>query len=269
MPAAINEFIRSQNPNEVRRVHRDILATYRDDINKYARTSKQIKVSKVFDRVPAFLGRKVKYSEFFPEYQSRDIREALMLLQQARVIHFCYHTSASGLPLESLKDENVFKIYFLDVGLYNTAMQVSWNQINESSEGDLLNKGIMCEQFVAIHLAYGSDGHEAPSLYYWLKDKSAHKAEIDFIIKTDEGAIVPVEVKAGSSGHLKALTSFVYEKKMKTAIRLDLKYRAKDVHENVTTPIRTKEGSADVEYRLLSFAVFQCGELSRFLKGPL
>lgn len=76
----------------------------------------------------------------------------------ARIIHPCFHTNASGLPLKSQMDESVFKLFFLDVGLFNTEIESSWASIMESRNDELLLKGVLCEQFVAQHFAYRSKG---------------------------------------------------------------------------------------------------------------
>lgn len=59
-------------------------------------------------------------------------------------------------------------------------------------------RGSLKEQFVAQHLAY-LDPSEDPQLFYWLKDKSSQKAEIDFIytLRTKTlPEIIPIEVKS-------------------------------------------------------------------------
>lgn len=255
MPAAVKEYTTKGNPENVRKIHQDILYTYKDDINKYTNGSSTLKTSKVFDRISGFIGRKFKYSEFLAEYPARDIRKSLDLLSSARVIHFCFHTNASGLPLKSQMDESIFKIYFLDVGLYNTEMGTPWESLLFQSADELLNKGAICEQFVAQHLAYLGDGSEMPALFYWLKDKKADKAEVDFIV-SKRGEIYPLEVKAGAVGHLKSLSFFMLEKKYQKALRLDLRYRPTDYQTKIQLSLVVGEERHKVQYQLTNWPVF-------------
>lgn len=255
MPAAVKEYTTKGNPENVRKIHQDILYTYKEDINKYTKGSSTLKTSKVFDRISGFIGRKFKYSEFLAEYPSRDIRKSLDLLSSARVIHFCFHTNATGLPLKSQIDESVFKIYFLDVGLYNTEMGTPWESLLFPSAEELLNKGAICKQFVAQHLAYHGEGSEIPALFYWLKDKKADKAEVDFIV-SKRGEIYPLEVKAGAVGHLKSLSFFMLEKKYQKALRLDLRYRPTDYQTKIQLTLAVGEERHKVQYQLTNWPVF-------------
>lgn len=177
------------------------------------------------------------------------------MLSAARVIHFCFHTNATGLPLKSQIDESVFKIYFLDVGLYNTEMGTPWESLLFDSAAELLNKGVICGQFVAQHLAYLGEGSELPALFYWLKDKKADKAEVDFIV-SKRGEVYPLEVKAGAAGHLKSLSFFMLEKKYKKALRLDLRYRPTDYQTKIQLPLSIGEEKHIVEYHLENWPVF-------------
>ena len=50
-----------------------------------------------------------------------------------------------------------------------------------------------------------------PSLYYWQRGKKGAEAKIDYVIQY-EGQILPIEVKAGTTGTLKSLHQFIKEK---------------------------------------------------------
>src|SRR3546814_1871225 len=56
------------------------------------------------------------------------------------------------------------------------------------------------EQFVAQEFLAYSDCHEPRQLCYWMREKKGSSAEVDFIIQENK-FIVPVEVKAGTTGH--------------------------------------------------------------------
>jgi predicted AAA+ superfamily ATPase len=221
MPEAIDTYLKSKSMRDVSLVHQSILQTYKDDFNKYSKKNQLELIEKVFDRLFNNLGKKIKYSEILKEIPSVKIKDCLDHLSKARLIHFCYHTSGSSLPLKSLVAEKVFKIYFLDVGLMNSAHGIRWDDLLRKDISDFNTGGIMAEQFAAQHLAYTKGGFYFPELFYWLRDKAKQKAELDFVIELNS-EIVPIEIKSGELGHLKSLILFAKEKNITNTLRFDL-----------------------------------------------
>jgi len=223
MPEAIKVYIESKDLNKVREVHRSIVQTYKSDFPKYNTSKSLVKIQDIFIKIPFHIGKKIKYSEI-SSYQSRDVRKVLNLLSKAGIITYCFHSQCSGFPIKAQIDEKTFKIYFLDVGLLNYLQGITINLIQNIDEKELVNKGIIAEQFAAQHLAYFENGFEPPELFYWLRDKKSNKAEIDFILQK-EFTILPVEIKSGASGTFKSLFQFAYEKQIQLAYVFDMKLR--------------------------------------------
>ncbi|MCM2280464.1 MAG: DUF4143 domain-containing protein [Bdellovibrionaceae bacterium] len=241
MPEAVKIYVETKSYNEVRAVQRSIMQTYRDDFPKYSSHALSPRVDEILSRLPHVLGKKIKYTEISSDYQAREIKKVLALLKNARLIHFCYHTNATGLPLQAQADLEVYKVYFLDVGLLNYMMGVSWESLQTYNDSSLLTKGLVAEQFAAQHLAYSQGGLEEPNLFYWLRDKKTQNAEVDFVL-AHQGKVAPVEIKSGQGGKLKSLVQFIAEKKVSSAFRFDLKDRDAD----------RSEIKARVAYRLSS-----------------
>lgn len=61
MPAAIKRFCDSDKPAEAVREHEIILQTYEDDFGKYRKRIYPQRLRKVFRRLPALVGGKLKY----------------------------------------------------------------------------------------------------------------------------------------------------------------------------------------------------------------
>lgn len=221
MPEAIKVYYSTHSPSSVRDVHHSIVSTYKNDFSKYTGKKDIPRVEEIFEVLPKNLGKKIKYTHFSTELDARKIKKSLQLLRLARLIHFCYHTNSSGIPLNSQKDPNVFKLYFLDIGLMHTLLGLHWRDISNYNDKSLLTQGLSAEQFVAQHLVYRRGPQAEPELYYWLRDKNAANAEVDFIISQGH-SIYPIEVKSGQSGSIKSLIQFMIEKKYPTAYRLDL-----------------------------------------------
>lgn len=152
----------------------------------------------------------------------------------AGLLYFCTHTNASGIPIKAQLDSKVFKIYFLDIGLLTYLNGIDPTSLLHSDGEELINKGILAEQFIAQHLSYYHQGLEAPELFYWLRDKKNENAEIDFLIQR-KNELLPIEVKAGLTGKLKSLFQFCYEKKIKRALVFS-SFANIDLNENYGDP---------------------------------
>jgi uncharacterized protein len=225
MPEAVKTYIETKDMKQVRRVQNDLLQTYRDDIPKYTKGKQGLRVKEVFDYVPANLGNaKVKFSDISAT-NSLHIKEAIEVLHKAQVIIKVLHSTSSGLPLAAGGDPSIMKLFFLDVGLYNAVMDVQWQNLFLADEEELLTKGNIAEQFIAQHLNQRNP-RQRNELFYWLRDGKSGAAEIDFVISLN-GRILPIEVKAGSTGKMRSLWQFLAEKNMNYAVKFDLKLRDK------------------------------------------
>ncbi len=221
MPEAVHTWLESGLFSDVQRVQRDIVDTYIDDFAKYAKQSQLLRLQGIFRKVPAQLGRKVKYSSLSPDDRSAEVKGAIDLLCKARVCNYVYHSNCSGIPLGVGQDSSVFKLLFLDVGLVSLQLGLDWVQVQRLDERSLLNEGTLAEQFVGQELLGRHHGIQAPELHYWLREGRSNNAELDFVIQQGAG-ILPIEVKAGKSGTLKSLYQFLGEKKIPRALRFDL-----------------------------------------------
>ncbi|NOR11506.1 MAG: DUF4143 domain-containing protein, partial [Desulfovibrionaceae bacterium] len=129
----------------------------------------------------------------------------------------------------------------------------------------LVNEGGIAEQFIGQHLIEISEGLEQPSLHYWLREKKRANAEVDYVIAAG-GRILPIEVKACTSGSLKSLQQFAFSKNTKLAIRFDLNPTS---IQQVEHTIRTATGNKQVRFTLLSLPLYGVQELKRITSNGL
>lgn len=103
--------------------------------------------------------------------------------------------------------------------------------------------------------------HE-PMLYYWLREQVGSAAEIDYLIE-HSGSVLPIEIKSGSTGSLKALHMFMGLKKYQLAVRINTDYPS-------VTDVKTKiyDGQT-VVYRLLSIPSYLVGQIQRLIAQTL
>lgn len=206
LPEAVQTYIDSHDLFAVRKIHNSIIQTYKADFLKYAKKHEIFRCDKIFDYVPTHLGQKVKYSEIDSHEKSRDLSKAIRTLLYAQVLLASFHSNASAVPLRAFMDETVFKLYFLDIGL---SLSHTAEEFKNIFNGDSVLSGPIAEQYVNQHIAHLHPENE-PGLFYWLRDKSSSKAEIDLIYALGK-KIIPIEVKSNEPRNFKSLNIFMAE----------------------------------------------------------
>lgn len=221
LPSVVNEYLITKNLERVQAKQLGLMQSYRDDFGKYANKTKHRYMQKILKEAPGLIGKKFIYSRIDPEIGSREIKEALSYLIEAGLLYKVNHTNASGLPLNALINDKYFKIIFLDVGLANSASQIS-PELFLQKDLMLLNRGIQAEQFAGQELLAYSKPWMQSELYYWDRQKPNSSAEVDYVINVND-RIVPIEIKSGKTGSLRSLQLFLNEKNYDMGIRLSLK----------------------------------------------
>ncbi|MBF0300740.1 MAG: ATP-binding protein [Oligoflexia bacterium] len=247
MPEAILNFKEERSLHDVIPIHTNIIDTFRSDFLKYAKKNQLEKIEKVFNFAGLHVGEKIKYSNISHETPSRDIKKCLDLLSKAKIITPVYHSAAQSFPLERQKDEKVYKLIHLDVGLMNHMNGVTPENLGALGERKLFHQGCMAEQFVGQHLLSWTRPFLGPKLYYWLREGKIDNAEIDYLIEVN-GQLLAIEVKSGKSGTLRSLhqwnrsTNLLLHKK---SIRFDL-----------NLPSKQQVDSTEASYELISRPIY-------------
>jgi hypothetical protein len=217
MPEALATYQSTRQLYDVQRVQRSILQTYRDDFGKYASKANLQYLQAVFDRAPGMVGAQIRYHKIDPEFRSRELKQAIQLLEHAGVIKRVIATAASGLPLITTANEKKFKLQFLDVGLVQCTSELGQAVLQQDIHK--LNDGGLAEQVVGQSLLAYQDPFLAPSLYFWARDARGSSAEVDYVLNLS-GNIVPIEVKPGATGHLKSLHWLMKERDLPLGIKI-------------------------------------------------
>ncbi|MCK4401383.1 ATP-binding protein [bacterium] len=218
MPSVVSEYLDSGSLNKCQRIQTSIIQTYRDDFGKYASKVKHKYLQKVFYAVPKMTGRKFKYSHVDPFIQSRDLKEAVEVLEHAGVLYRVKKTSGEGLPLEANANEKHFKVVFLDVGLMQNICGLD-SEIILLEDLLNINAGALAEQFVAQELLAYQNSFQQPSLHYWNREARNSSAEIDYLIACG-GLPIPVEVKSGKTGRLRSMHLYLEKYRGQVGVRI-------------------------------------------------
>ncbi len=261
LPEAISHYAASRDFNDVARVQQNIVATYRDDFNKYSHGNLKRLVQMVFDQLPVMVGRKFKYAQVSREHRAAELEAALQQLCLARVATKVFHTSANGVPLAAEVNQRYFKTLYLDIGLLCAALHFNVLDLN-TEDLSLVNNGALAEQFVGQHLMYGGAYYETPELYYWVREAKSAAAEIDYVTTCGQ-QVIPVEIKAGTTGTLKSLHQFLKEKNRHFAVRFNA-----DLPSLLTDTKKLTDGST-LSYKLLSLPLYLVGEIQRLDRESL
>lgn len=189
MPAAVEQYVTTNNLNIVSRTQSDIVALYRKDISQYAEKDK-LKIKEIFDLIPSELDAKNKRFIFkrLNEHAKFDrFQNDFLWLKNAGVAIPVYNVEEPKMPLKLAATRNLFKLFSNDVGLL-TAQYADGIQAKILS-GDLtINFGAIYENVVAQELL----SHDYQPHYY----NNKRMGELDFVI-SDLNGVVPIEVKSG------------------------------------------------------------------------
>jgi|JI9StandDraft_1071089.scaffolds.fasta_scaffold00252_10 predicted AAA+ superfamily ATPase len=217
MPEAVKVYTETKNFSLVKQIQLSLLQTYRDDFSKYAGKVKRKYLEKVFYSIPTMLGKKIRYSEIDKETPSRELKNAVELLESAGVVNKVIGTNNIELPLSYHAKDNFYKLTFLDTGL---SLKASGLEETILTSPNILGvyEGGLAEQFVGQELIAYANPEERTKLFYWERFKRGSSAEIDYLFAY-KSQVYPVEVKAGKTGSLKSLKIFKEEMKSQISIR--------------------------------------------------
>jgi len=139
----------------------------------------------------------------------------------AGLVYKVYHSSGQGVPLGSEVNFKKFKCLLLDSGIFQQIAGLRITDLIIAENIDMMNKGNIAEAFAGVELIKYSHVHEKKQLHYWHREKRGSSAEVDYLIEQD-GQVVPVEVKSGSTGKMQSMNLFIDEKKSSMGIRISL-----------------------------------------------
>lgn len=196
MPDVVQTFVDTKRLDEVLNMQRDIVRSYEDDMIKYANQKDKSRILKCFQSIPKQLSKenkKFQYSVVKKGSTASKYAGSLQWIEDAGIISRCYNLSATELPLDGNAQDDVFKVYMRDCGLFISMLE-------DGTQFDVLQgnlaryKGAIFENLIAD--MFTKMGRK---LYYFHKNSGL---EVDFVIRY-KGECTLVEVKA-SSGNTKS-----------------------------------------------------------------
>jgi predicted AAA+ superfamily ATPase len=201
LPEAVENWRRSGGKARVDEVHSRIIATYGDDVGKYASSGEKKYLVSVLDVGPRLAGKLFNYQNMGElGYGGREVGEAVRKLEVIRLLTQVKAINSTVLPIVP-KYKRPKKMIWLDVGLVNHILNVSPDLVTGTY------KGVLMEQVVGQTMIAQGQRERLP-LYYWGRERDEGSAEVDFVWQWQQ-KLIACEVKAGNGQAMKSMFSMI------------------------------------------------------------
>ncbi len=217
MPEVVQEYINSNSLVTAIDYQKAIIESYRNDITKYSEPGDANKIIATFDSVPVQLAKdnkKFQYKLVQKGGTSTIFGDSIDWLVNAGIVNKCIKTKI-GVPLKMYQELDSFKLYMNDVGLLTNLSEFPIYLIKNRDAVNETMLGMLTENYVASSLN-SSD----LNLNYWKND---FDSKIAFILQSENGLIIPLEVKTSIHTKSKSLNNYIKEYKPKYGIRVSEK----------------------------------------------
>lgn len=210
MPQAVSAYIRTNNFSAVDLAKRDIIALYEEDFGKIDDSGK---AKAMYDAIPAQLSKnasRYQIGNALPNEKVERVINIIKDMEDSMTTNIAFHSDDPNAGLALTKNEEYFKMYASDTGLFVTLAfmdrDITENIIYDKLLNDKLstNLGYVYENVIAQMLrATGKN------LFYHTIPYAEGKKyyEVDFVI-ADKHKISPIEVKSSGYKSHKSLDEF-------------------------------------------------------------
>ncbi|KKM15529.1 hypothetical protein LCGC14_1695140, partial [marine sediment metagenome] len=162
-------------------VHHQLVESYRQDFQKYAKKHQIKYLEQLFNQIPKMVGKQFQYHKIHGDYRKRELVPCLDLLCSANVIHKIVHSAGNGTPLGAEVNFERFKLIYLDVALCQAILGLDLNTWFLDPTAQFINRGHIAEAFVGQELLCYSNPTKHQDLFFWKREKRASIAEVDYI----------------------------------------------------------------------------------------
>ncbi len=217
MPEVVQEFINSNSMLNAIDYQSAIIESYKSDITKYSDITYAPKIIATFDSIPVQLAKdnkKFQYKLVQKGGTSTIFGDSINWLVDAGIVNKCVKTKI-GLPLKMYEELDSFKLYMNDVGLLTNLSEFPIYLIKNRDAVNELMIGMLTENYIASSLKFNG-----LNINYW---KNEFDSKLDFILQSEKGLIIPLEVKSSIHTKSKSLANYMKEYNPKYGIRISSK----------------------------------------------
>lgn len=211
MPEAVELSINNKNHLLLNSVYDKVVDTYKKELSSLDNLIDITRSIEVLDSVPFQLqkpNKKFQYGLIKTGGRSKDYEKAINFLYNNGFVYKSHKISKVKSPLSSCKDLDNFKLYLNDTGILFSKMYLNKNKFLTDNR----IKYTIIENMIAITLV-----NAGYNLYYY---QSEGKAEVNFVVQTRIGKIIPIEIVNKNMSKAKSLTLFMNKFDIKEAVRV-------------------------------------------------
>jgi hypothetical protein len=219
MPEVVLKYVQTGALQEVRRLQLEILKGYDMDFSKHAPSAQVPRLRMVWNSVPSQLfkeNKKFIYGTLRSGARAGDFEMAIEWLIDSGLLYKVSRCTTMELPLQIHEDLKAFKIYMHDIGLLGAMADTDAKHVLIGDNVFSVYKGGMTELYVLQQMK----ANGISPIFYHSADNS--RLEIDFVIKHD-GAVLPIEVKAGVNVQANSLSRLLQENPAMQAVRFSMR----------------------------------------------
>jgi len=232
MPQAVEAYAEGQNFEQIDRIKREIIDLYIDDFRKIDPSGY---IGKMYQSIPSQLATKKKQyviSHATGKRKGKKDEERLSDLLDSKTVIPCYNTLNPSVTLSQTQQNEVFKLYLSDIGLFTTMLFNAAPMAGDNIYSKLLSDKLPADLgYLYENAAAQMITAAGRKLYYhtWEKPGSTHYYEVDFLLQAGT-KIAPVEIKSAANKRHESIDVFCkkYSKQVKTAYLFSQKDVGKD-----------------------------------------
>jgi predicted AAA+ superfamily ATPase len=221
MPEAVKAWVNSEldiisKLDGVRRIQNTLIDDYIIDFGKFAKDDKvsPLIVERIFKNIPVQLAQ-TQNEKPMPRFQFKlaspnrntsynDVSSPISFLERLKLVRRVNQINSASVkyPLKSYVKEPLFKLSLNDIGLLNAILDIQYQQIKDKH---FAFNGFLAEVFVLNEFLSSHIEPHSTSLYAYKQGD----AEVEFVVRGNDGTPLPIEVKSGSNAKAKSLRALI------------------------------------------------------------
>lgn len=218
MPEVVKTYLATNSLFDLSIIYEGIWASYKDDVEKYAQNATSTRVIKhIMNTAHLFVDQRIKFQNFGnSNYRSREVSEAMISLNEARIIQLIYPTTALSPPIiPDIKKSP--RLQFLDTGLINHELGIQADMLALEDLNTTFKGAIIPHLIAQEIMSLNTNTYKQTN--FWVREKAQSSAEVDMVLPLGD-KLIPIEIKSGSAGKLKSLHQCIENVDHPYAIRL-------------------------------------------------
>ncbi|NQZ59152.1 MAG: DUF4143 domain-containing protein, partial [Lentisphaeraceae bacterium] len=220
MPEAVANFKNELNSiKEVRSIQRNLIKSYCDDFSRYSGAQNGSHILATYMNIPSQLEAsndgsvsRFRFKGILPNRSKyAQFKGPIDWLRTIELVHCNNRVAKMEPPIKGYAKENMFKLFWNDVGLLHRQLDIQYLQVASQDYGSY--KGFVAENFVAQELKAMDF-----SLTHWAPERNT--SEVEFLLPHND-ELIPLEVKS-SSKQRPHKSLMVFKEKFKPEISIKL-----------------------------------------------